>query len=166
MRPIIDVNRDCLWPCGDVCHSPPSLSAPRSHGKLRRRLTGTGVGSNFRFVADLRLKPAGRCFRLPSSVCGVRSALGTLWSGSRLTYLACSKHAHHSVLDVVIRGTSLDVNPYQSPFTRDSTLEDPGPCRRRRHGDRTGDRTGTAPAGTGCGMRCRTSRSGHRLGGV
>ena len=50
MRPIIGVNGDCLWLCGDVCHSPPSLSAPRSHGKLRRRLTGTGVGSNFRFV--------------------------------------------------------------------------------------------------------------------
>jgi hypothetical protein len=39
---------------------------PRSHGKLRsmlrRRLTGTGVGSNFRFVSDLELKnppPAG-----------------------------------------------------------------------------------------------------------
>ena len=42
----------------DVCHSPPSISAPRSHGKLRRRLTGTGVGSNFRFVSDLELKPA------------------------------------------------------------------------------------------------------------
>ena len=59
MRPIIGVNGDCLWLCGDVCHSPPSLSAPRSHGKLRRRLTGTGVGSNFRFVVHLELKPAG-----------------------------------------------------------------------------------------------------------
>ena len=58
MRPIIGVNGDCLWLCGDVCHSPPSLSAPRSHGKLRRRLTGTGVGSNFRFVADLEWQPA------------------------------------------------------------------------------------------------------------
>ena len=58
MRPIIGVNGDCLWLCGDVCHSPPSLSAPRSHGKLRRRLTGTGVGSNFRFVFHLELKPA------------------------------------------------------------------------------------------------------------
>ena len=58
MRPIIGVNGDCLWLCGDVFHSPPSLSAPRSHGKLRRRLTGTGVGSNFRFVSDLELKPA------------------------------------------------------------------------------------------------------------
>ena len=58
MRPIIGVNGDCLWLCGDVCHSPPSLSAPRSHGKLRSMLTGTGVGSNFRFVSDLELKPA------------------------------------------------------------------------------------------------------------
>ena len=58
MRPIIGVHGDCLWPCGDVCHSPPSISAPRSHGKLRSMLTGTGVGSNFRFVADLELKPA------------------------------------------------------------------------------------------------------------
>ena len=58
MRPIIGVNGDCLWLCGDVCHCPLSLSAPRSHGKLRRRLTGTGVGSNFRFVSDLELKPA------------------------------------------------------------------------------------------------------------
>ena len=46
----------------DVCHSPSSLTAPRtrSHGKLRRRLTGTGVGSNFRFVVHLELKPAVR----------------------------------------------------------------------------------------------------------
>ena len=58
MRPIIGVNGDCLWLCGDVCHSPSSLSAPRSHGKLTRRLTGTGVGSNFRFVRELELKPA------------------------------------------------------------------------------------------------------------
>ena len=29
-----------------------------SHGKLRSMLTGTGVGSNFRFVSDLELKPA------------------------------------------------------------------------------------------------------------
>ena len=58
MRPIIGVNGDCLWLCGDVCHPPSSLPAPRSHGKLRRRLTGTGAGSNFRFVPDLRLKPA------------------------------------------------------------------------------------------------------------
>ena len=58
MRSIIGVNGDCLWLCGDVCHPPPSLPAPRSHGKLRRRLTGTGVGSNFRFVSDLELKPA------------------------------------------------------------------------------------------------------------
>ena len=27
MRPIIGVNGDCLWLCGDVCHSPPSLNA-------------------------------------------------------------------------------------------------------------------------------------------
>ena len=60
MRPIIGVNGDCLWLCGDVCHSPPSLSAPRSHGKLRSMLTGTGVGSNFRFVVHLELKPAVR----------------------------------------------------------------------------------------------------------
>ena len=40
MRPIIGVNGDCLWLCGDVCHSPPSISAPRSHGKLRSMLTG------------------------------------------------------------------------------------------------------------------------------
>ena len=59
MQPIIGVNCDCLWLCGDVCHSPPSLCAPRSHGKLRSMLTGTGVGSNFRFVTDLELKPAG-----------------------------------------------------------------------------------------------------------
>jgi hypothetical protein len=63
MRPIIGVNGDCLWLCGDVCHSPPSLSAPRSHGKLRSMLTGTGVGSNFRFVSDLEsgveTRPAG-----------------------------------------------------------------------------------------------------------
>ena len=58
MRPIIGVNGDCLRLCGDVFHPPPSLPAPKSHGKLRRRLTGTGAGSNFRFVADLRLKPA------------------------------------------------------------------------------------------------------------
>ena len=37
---------------------PPSLPAPRSHGKLRRSLKGTGVGSDVRFVADLRWKPA------------------------------------------------------------------------------------------------------------
>ena len=55
MRPMIGVNGDCIWPCGDACHSPPSISAPRSHGKLRSMLTGTGVGSNFRFVADLEL---------------------------------------------------------------------------------------------------------------
>ena len=34
------------------------VSAPRSHGKLRRMLTGTGVESNFRFVVHLELKPA------------------------------------------------------------------------------------------------------------
>ena len=41
--------------------SPPSISAPRSHGKLRSMLTGTGVGSDSRFkciVTDLELKPA------------------------------------------------------------------------------------------------------------
>ena len=65
MRPIIGVNGDCLWLCGDVCHSPPSLSAPRSHGKLRSMLTGTGVGSNFRFVADLELKPASTVYFNP-----------------------------------------------------------------------------------------------------
>ena len=54
MRPIIGVNGDCLWLCGDVCHPPPSLPAPRSVGKLRRWLTGTGAGSNFCFVPDLR----------------------------------------------------------------------------------------------------------------
>ena len=64
MRPIIGVNGDCLWLCGDVCHSPPSLSAPRSHGKLRSMLTGTGVGSNFRSVSDLELKPALRLYRV------------------------------------------------------------------------------------------------------
>ena len=53
MRPIIGVNGDCLWICGDVCHSPSSLSAPRSHEKLRRRLTEAGVGSNSRFVCHL-----------------------------------------------------------------------------------------------------------------
>ena len=58
MRPIIGVNGDCLGYVGTYCHSPPSISAPRSHEKLRRRLTGTGVGSNFRFVGELDLKPA------------------------------------------------------------------------------------------------------------
>ena len=58
MRPIIGVNGDCLWICGDLCHSSSSLSAPRSHEKLRWRLTGTGVGSNFRFVCHLEWKPA------------------------------------------------------------------------------------------------------------
>ena len=38
--------------------TPPSLSAPKSHGKLRSMLTGTGVGSNFRFVSHLELQPA------------------------------------------------------------------------------------------------------------
>ena len=33
------------------CHSPSSLSAPRSHEKLRRRLTGTGVGETRREAA-------------------------------------------------------------------------------------------------------------------
>ena len=44
----------------------------RSHGKLRSMLTGTGVGStgvgsNFRFVVHLELKPAyNLLYRLPS----------------------------------------------------------------------------------------------------
>ena len=56
MRPIIGVNGDCLWLCGDVCHSPPSLSAVPAQEPWEAQeymLTGTGVGSNFRFVADL-----------------------------------------------------------------------------------------------------------------
>ena len=58
MRPIIGLNDDCLWLCGDVCHSPPSLSAPRSHGKLRRRLTGTGVeGQTFVLCSDTKDPP-------------------------------------------------------------------------------------------------------------
>jgi hypothetical protein len=36
------VNGDCLWPCGAVCHSPPSISAPRSHGKLRSTVCSQG----------------------------------------------------------------------------------------------------------------------------
>ena len=40
--------------------TPPSLPTPRNHGKLRRRLTGTGVRSNFRFVSHLELQPAER----------------------------------------------------------------------------------------------------------
>jgi hypothetical protein len=63
MRPIIGVNGDCLWLCGDVCHSPSSLPAPGSHGKLRRMLTWTGVESNFRFVVHLKLKPASHVTR-------------------------------------------------------------------------------------------------------
>ena len=79
MRPIIGVHGDCLWSCGDVCHSPTSLSAPRSHGKLRSMLTGTGVGSNFRFVSHLDAEAATR----PDyGVCsGVRSLLLCIWGG-------------------------------------------------------------------------------------
>ena len=86
MRPIIGVNGDCLWPCGDVCHSPPSLPAPRSHGKLRRRLTGTGVGSNFRFVADLELQPATRQAKTGGSQVGVLS--------TRQVQRFCNSHSH------------------------------------------------------------------------
>ena len=80
MRPIIGVNGDCLWLCGDVCHSPPSLSAPRSHGKLRSMLTGTGVGSNFRSVSDLELKPAK--LRWDGTSTSARSGVPHLGSGS------------------------------------------------------------------------------------
>ena len=53
-------------------HSTPSLSAPRSHGKLRSMLTGTGVGSNFRFVSDLELLSDSVETRNPPSVhCGL-----------------------------------------------------------------------------------------------
>ena len=89
MRPIIGVNGDCLWLCGDVCHSPPSLSAPRSHGKLRSMLTGTGVGSNSRFVSDLELKPASKPSR--------REVLGRvgLLSCGYVHYVWCVHHGVH-----------------------------------------------------------------------
>ena len=53
MRPIIGLNDDCLWLCGDVCTPPhPIPICPQEPWKAQdgRRLTGTGVGSNFRFV--------------------------------------------------------------------------------------------------------------------
>jgi hypothetical protein len=70
MRPIIGVNasrvsswceyEDFEWRLTMAMwgRMPLSISAPRSHGKLRSMLTGTGVGSHFRFVTDLELKPA------------------------------------------------------------------------------------------------------------
>ena len=81
MRPIIGVNGDCLWICGDVCHSPPSLSAPRSHGKLRSMLTGTGVGSNFRFVSDLELKPA--TLSPTTAICSLPESLAEAATGQQ-----------------------------------------------------------------------------------
>ena len=73
MRPIIGVNSDCLPPHGVVCHPTPSLPAPRSHGKLRRRLTGTGVGSSFRFVSDLAFGMNGQRKPAIAVVCPVWS---------------------------------------------------------------------------------------------
>ena len=87
MRPIIGVNGDhdgdCLRQCGDVtttyalCHSPLSLSAPRSHGKHRSMLTGTGVGSNFRFdfcvSPGSALQPASKYGHLYRAVTDVTS---------------------------------------------------------------------------------------------
>ena len=52
MRPIKGVNNDCVSPCRDVCHSPPSLPSPKRNGKLRSMLTGTGVGSEFCFGSE------------------------------------------------------------------------------------------------------------------
>jgi hypothetical protein len=65
MRPIIGVKCDCLWLCGDVCHYPPSISAPRSlsHGKLRRRPTRHRDRSRVKFsfrVPPGEWKPACR----------------------------------------------------------------------------------------------------------
>ena len=53
-----------VWSCGDVrpyvalLHPPTLPPGANSHGKLRRMLTGTGVGSIFRFVNDLEWQPA------------------------------------------------------------------------------------------------------------
>ena len=95
MRPIIGVNGDCLWLCGDVCHSPPSISAPplRSHEKLRRRLTGTGVGSNFRFVGELDLKPA--------SISVTVLMLRRCCSAKKLTCNVCNGSVGH-LLDIML----------------------------------------------------------------
>ena len=53
-RPAPHPNGSLVW----ICHSLPSMPAPRSHWKLRRMLTGTEVESNFCFVVHLELKPA------------------------------------------------------------------------------------------------------------
>ena len=62
MRSTIGVNDDCLWLCGDLWHSHPSLSAlagamaegGSSGGGSQH--TGTGVGSNLRFVCELEVE--------------------------------------------------------------------------------------------------------------
>ena len=59
----------------------PSISAPRSHGKLRRRLTGTGVGSNFRFV----VRSTCDTWRQP----GVETRPVCVWSGDPGACRAC-----------------------------------------------------------------------------
>ena len=63
MRPIMDVNGDCLLyglvgTYVALLHPPTLPPGANSHGKLRRMLTGTGVGSIFRFVNDLEWQPA------------------------------------------------------------------------------------------------------------
>ena len=97
MRPIIGVNCDCLWLCGDVCHSPPSLSAPRSHGKLRRMLTGTGVQSSFRFVLHLELQSASTdaVGRAPSNITSKRS--GNVKRGTAVTMLNFIDDGSHPI---------------------------------------------------------------------
>ena len=62
MRPIIGVNGDCLWLCGDVCHSPHPYLPPGAMDVGSSGVCSQGpeypVGSNFRFVRELELKPA------------------------------------------------------------------------------------------------------------
>ena len=62
--------------CTSECQATfdPSISAPRSHGKLRSMLTGTGVGSNFRFRCPNHLRWSLECEWQPGRVLILGSA--------------------------------------------------------------------------------------------
>ena len=98
MRPIIGVNDDCLWLCGDVCHSPhPYLPPEETWEKLRYRSmlchrdrsrvklsfrAPPGVATRLRLLSELHVGPHAAAHRTREGGYPI-SPLATLLCGAR-----------------------------------------------------------------------------------